>query len=171
MNGPALLHNSQLPTPDFWAHLCICTLGSYTSLCIRLSVRLGLWELHCAPTRGYRTIYCGPASQLWVCKLQVCQSVIARCQSASCMSTSHWRVYLLQHQVLLMSQMRLKFFSADFTPPEAWCKKSWWCQTPSSEDFLQEWIYYGNPISLSFIAGSLQSFMKNHDLQHSISER
>ncbi len=43
-----------------------------------------------------------PVCQSVVNLLQVCQSVIASCQSASCMSVSNWQVCSLQRQVAFL---------------------------------------------------------------------
>ena len=40
----------------FWAHLYLCTVCSYASLCVCPSIRPGLWEVRCAPPREYRTM-------------------------------------------------------------------------------------------------------------------
>ncbi len=47
----------------FWAHLCLCTLGSYASLSVCLSVCLGLLRLHIAPLQRYMGYLCTRKAQ------------------------------------------------------------------------------------------------------------
>ena len=58
------------------------------------------------------------ASQLWVCELQVCLSVIASCQSVS-----HWQVCSLQHQVASFAD--LWWFLMTFLKISTRMKSSW----------------------------------------------
>ncbi len=98
----------------FWAHLCICTVGSHASLSVRLSIcpmsldqnsrqENNSWYI-CKQLLAIYQIH-----RWWCmalnCKLQVCLWVIASNQSAFCMCVSYWQVCSLQRQVASLKTM------------------------------------------------------------------
>ena len=89
---------NQNEKPYFWAHLCLCTVGSYASLSVCVSVRCHFTRIHdYTPSKKKftRKYFISQIASLWVSPYNL----------VHCKSLRHWQVGSLQRQVAFFSLM------------------------------------------------------------------